>query len=179
MALIVLMATLILTPSSLPADDNAVNKMAEAMLRMMDAMGFIDDNKSGARLPLNPGNFGMPKQMPWSLPDMQQMPQIPGMPTGWQRTALEGIWEGREGGLLIVQAQRFRLYSPTGGYVEGLIQQRGDRVALYVPRQDSVRPYEFAQHQGRLVLRDAEGQVYLYRRLWFEPEDAGGSPVPR
>lgn len=213
---ILLMTLLMLSPSLLPANDNVVKRMAEAMLDMMDAMGFIDDHKPGAYLPMNPANLGVPNmpsgmgdfsidafglntlgqqpgspmqtnpaqtlgvdQMPWSLQGIQQMPQIPGLPTGWRRTALEGIWEGREGGLLIVQAHRFRLYSPAGGYIEGLIQQRGDRVALYEPRQQLARPYEFAQHQGRLVLRDAEGQVYLYRRLWFEPDDTSGSPAQR
>jgi hypothetical protein len=124
-------------------------------------------------------------QMPWSgmspeqMPDMgawmRQLPGMAGLPEmpGWQRTTLDGIWEGREGGLLIVQAHRFRLYSPHGDYIDGLIQQRGDRIALFDPERDIARPYEFAQHQGRLVLRDAAGQVYLYRRLWLDETGYG------
>lgn len=161
--------------SPLPAADASagVRMFAEAMARMMEAMGMLGD---GAPVPAPaPGAmpFGM-GQMPYGgVPDMgawmSQMPgvQLPSMP-GWQRTGLDGIWEGRNGGLLIVQAHRFRLYSGHGDYVEGLIQQRGDRVALYDPEHDIARPYEFAQHQGRLVLRDAAGQVYLYRRLWLD-----------
>ena len=58
---------------------------------------------------------------------------------GWQRTTLDGIWEGRGGALLIVQSHRFRLYSSQGGYIDGLIQQRGDRLALSTTRSTTGR----------------------------------------
>jgi hypothetical protein len=167
------------SPGALAAADG-MRVFAEAMARMMDAMGLLGDR--GAAPPLAgavPGvGPGAAAQMPWSgspsdwgawlQPWMQQMPGMPQMPPGWQRTSLDGIWEGRDGGLLIVQAHRFRLYSPHGDFIEGLIQQRDDRIALYDPEHDVARPYEFAQNQGRLVLRDAAGQVYLYRRLWLD-----------
>jgi hypothetical protein len=201
----VLLAATVLLPSALlHADSSARNAMADAMARMMEAMGFLGGDTPGGTMPMNPGNFSMPGMMPgmnqfgmnpflqqpWSSAltnpaqtfgmdqMMQQMPQVPGMP-GWQRTALDGIWEGRGGSLLIVQAQRFRLYSSQGGYIEGLIQQRGDRLALYDPQQDTVRPFEFAEHQGRLVLRDPEGQVYLYRRLWLDEGGGAGASMLR
>ena len=158
---------------------------------MMDAMGLLGDAAPApAPLPGAMPGFGAPfgmDQMPFSgmpggtMPDMgtwmRQMPgmtQMPDIP-GWQRTSLDGIWEDRDGGLLIVQAHRFRLYSPHGGYIDGLIQQRGDRLAMYDPERDIARPYEFAEHQGRLVMRDAAGQVYLYRRLWLD--DTGWNDV--
>jgi hypothetical protein len=167
------------------------------MARMMDAMGLLSDDPAPLPAPGAWPGFGAPSgmgQMPWpampggSMPDMsawmQQMPgamQLPDVP-GWRRTSLDGIWEGRDGELLIVQAHRFRLYSPHGGYIDGLIQQRGERIALYDPGREVARPYDFAQHQGRLVLRDAAGQVYLYRRLWldesgFGDTGAGGEPA--
>jgi hypothetical protein len=214
-ASVVLAAALLLPAALLQADGSARNVMADAMARMMEAMGFLgDDTPSGTMPmnpgPMNPGNFSMPgmmpgmnqfgmnpfAQQPWSsaltnptqtfgmdqmmqqLPGMQQMPQVPGMP-GWQRTALDGIWEGRGGSLLIVQAHRFRLYASQGGYVDGLIQQRGDRLALYDPQQDTARPFEYAEHQGRLVLRDPEGQVYLYRRLWLDDDGGAGASTSR
>ena len=202
-ALCALVGALLLLALSAPkpaaaADVSATARVfAEAMARMMDAMGLLsDDGPSAPAAGAMPGvgaPFGM-GQMPWpgmtegSMPDMgawmQQMPgmvQLPNVP-GWRRTSLEGIWEGRDGGLLIVQAHRFRLYGPHGDYIEGLIQQRGDRIAMYDPEHDIARPYELAQHQGRLVLRDAAGQVYLYRRLWHDEihygvSGAAGSPV--
>ncbi len=171
-----------LCPAPLTAADasDGVRVFAEAMARMMEAMGMFGDGASAPMPAPGAMPFGMgqmpPGGMPSGMPDMgawmQQLPgaQLPTLP-GWQRTSLEGIWEGPNGGLLIVQAHRFRLYSGRGDYIEGLIQQRGDRVALYDPEHDIARPYEFAQHQGRLVLRDPAGQVYLYRRLWLD--DAG------
>ena len=166
-------------PAAAAAAADSVRVFAEAMARMMNAMGLLGDN---AAVPAP-----LPGGMPGAVPDwgarMQQMPgmvQLPNIP-GWQRTSLDGIWEGRDGGLLIVQAHRFRLYSPHGDYIDGLIQQRGDRIAIYDPEHDVARPYEFAQHQGRLVLRDADGQVYLYRRLWLDDTvygDPGGDPKP-
>jgi len=174
------------TSSSVWAAADGVRVFAEAMARMMDAMGLTGDGGGGPAPPAGafPGfgpSFGAPfgmGQMPWSgmpgsdMPNwgawMQQIPGMVQLPQGWRRTSLDGIWEGREGGLLIVQAHRFRLYSRHGDYIDGLIQQHGDRIALYDPEHDVARPYEFAEHQGRLVLRDATGQVYLYRRLWLD-----------
>jgi hypothetical protein len=187
------------------ADDKARNAMADAMARMMEAMGLLGGDKSGDLMPMDPGTLTMPEMMPGMMPDlmpgmnpfdpgqfarqpwasaiedpaqtfglnrmMEQMPRLP----GWQGTSLDGIWEGRGGGLLIVQSHRFRLYS-SQGYVDGLIQQRGDRIALYDSLRGTARPYEFAQHQGRLVLRDPEGQVYLYRRLWLDQDDSAVLP---
>ena len=188
-------AALLLSPL-LQADDTSRNAMADAMTRMMEAMGFLGDDKPSGMMPMDPSSLTMPGMMPGMIPGMGQFdpsqfarqpwssamqnpakafgmdqmmdlkPQLPSMP-GWQRTGLDGIWEGRAGGLLIVRSHRFRLYS-TQGYVDGLIQQRGDRIALYDPLRGTARPYEFAEHQGRLVLRAADGQVYLYRRLWLD-----------
>jgi hypothetical protein len=97
---------------------------------------------------------------------------MPGM-RGFSPTTLDGVWEGRDGGLLVIQGHRFRLQSARGGHVEGLIQQRGNRLALYEPASEVARPYEFIEEQGRLILRDAEGQIYLYRRLWLEEDGLG------
>ena len=86
---------------------------------------------------------------------------------------LDGVWEGRNGELLIVQGSRFRIYPGSAGYVDGYIQLRGDRLALYSPSDESARPFEFAESEGRLALRDAQGQLCLYRRLWLESEQKG------
>lgn len=193
-ALLLLLGSATALPSAAATADG-VRVFAEAMARMMDAMGMLGDG-GDAPMPLPPAampGVGAPmgmEQMPWSgVPGanpsdwsawMQQLPgmvQLPNAP-GWQRTSLDGLWEGRDGGLLIVQAHRFRLYARRGDYIEGLIQQRGDRIALYDAEHDLARPYEFAQHQGRLVLRDPAGQVYLYRRLWLEEIGDGGGAGP-
>jgi hypothetical protein len=100
--------------------------------------------------------------MPSDTRALQTAPQT----TAWTLTTLEGIWESRDGGLLIVHGARFRLYQPCAGSIDGLIQQRNQRIALYNPENDYIRPYDYAQFEGRLVLRDPEGTLFLYRRLW-------------
>lgn len=167
------------------AEDNRMGEvMANAMTRMMEAMGVADADTDSGSAPTAParvmgevmrgdldaddwlGHFGNPL-WEFGLPD--QAGSF-GDLFRWQSTRLEGIWEGRDGGLLIVQNHRFRLYQPGSGYVDGLIQQRGNRVALYNPATGAALPYESAQQRGRLVLRDAAGQLFLYRRLWSEPD---------
>lgn len=164
-----------------------VEAMASAMARMMDAMGmFGDAGRGGTPLPglsapsaLPPVGAAELGRMFGQMPDTLQR-MLPPM-AGGGATALEGVWEGRDGGLLIVLGHRFRVQSAQGGYVDGLIQQRGERIAMYDPVGDSVRAYEFAEQEGRLVLRDGAGNVYLYRRLWLGLPDpfagaAGAGP---
>ncbi|WP_328987817.1 hypothetical protein [Thiorhodovibrio winogradskyi] len=170
-------------------------RMAEAMTRMMEAFGFGDswspsDSQPGQGLDdampdmMNPrgvgwaAGFGDPVRE-FGLPGpLQQFGRALG---ALQPTSLDGIWEGRDGGLLIVRGSRFRLYQLNAGFIDGLIQERGQRIALYDPNTDSARPYEFALQSGRLALRDAAGKVYLYRRLWLEkdlPNDSFSQPGP-
>jgi len=86
----------------------------------------------------------------------------------WKPVQLEGIWEGRDGELVIVQGERFRIYSPEFRQVDGLVRIQGNRLALYNPLDGHARPFEFAEHQGRLIMRDLAGRLYLYRRLWLD-----------
>ncbi|MBK5970883.1 MULTISPECIES: hypothetical protein [Thiorhodovibrio] len=163
--------------------------MAEAMTRMMDAMGFNGEDSPGDALSNGMRNPMSPDSPGWSFMMGQDNPMSErfgdpvrqfGMPDArrwfgdkdgpWQPTRLDGIWEGRTGGLLIVRGYRFRLYQPSAGFIDGLIQQRGDRIAMYNPANDTARPYEFALDRGRMVLRDAAGELFLYRRLWLEDE---------
>lgn len=108
---------------------------------------------------------------------------MPGFGQGfpWSGTGLQGIWEGRNGELLIVQGNRFRLYPGNAGYLDGYMQLSGDRLALYNPQDAHTQPFEYAESDGRLVLRDGAGQIYLYRRLQLDRDAAApsGMPSPR
>jgi len=139
----------------------------------------------------NPGvsSFGMPGASAWSgavqdpsaamekggdmvkqFSDGMRMPKDigTGLFPGSLGTPLEGIWEGRGGELLIVQGNRFRIYPGNAGYIDGYFQLRGERLAMYNPKNANIRPFEYAESEGRLVLRDEAGTLYLYRRLWLE-----------
>ena len=175
----------------LPArSDNSGTRaaMADAMSRMMEAMGLFGSGMDPARsmyggmpspmvmpgagmgMPGWPGgSMGMPfgggsqmwDQFSRSVPGMSQMPQMP-----WSGSALEGPWEAAGGGLLLVQGPYYRLYAPNGGYVDGSIQVTGDRVRLSNSQAGFNLEFEYAMDQeGRLAMRDQSGQIYLYRRV--------------
>lgn len=174
--------------------------MADAMVRMMEAMGMFGSATgamgtnpmamAGPTWGLGPGGFGIPggitSGMPWSTaPGMSQMMQSfgsgglpgPGQFLPWGGGGLQGIWEGRNGELLIVQGNRFRIYPGNAGYVEGYMQISGDRLSLYNLDEDQGRPFEYAESDGRLVLRDPAGQIYLYRRLILDRGDTAAAPA--
>jgi hypothetical protein len=192
---IVLLSALLLPRIALSAGSDAADAMAEVMARMMEAMGLFDVDE-GPKMPMQPymlpgmGAFGY-GQMPW-----MQMPgyegfsdpirafglqglaeQVPGMQrwpwVGPYSDSLDGVWEGRDGGLLIVRSPRFRLQAAQGGHIEGRLERRGDQLVLFEPQTGSRRSYEMAMHKGRLVLRDDAGSTYLYRRLWLDEPKSG------
>lgn len=163
--------------------------MADAMSRMMEAMGLFGSGAaapgsmvgggmpspfnmpgSGMGMPGMPGGaMGMPfsggsqmwDQFSRSVPGMSQMPQMP-----WSGSSLEGPWEAAGGGLLLVQGPYYRLYAPNGGYVDGSIQVTADRVRLSNSQAGFNLEFEYAlDPEGRLAMRDQNGQIYLYRRL--------------
>lgn len=185
------------------AADGMREMMADAMVRMMEAMGMFGSATggmgtnpmamAGPTWGLGPGGFGVPggipSGVPWNAlsgaaPGMNQMLQqfgsgaVPGMGQmmPWGGPGLQGIWEGRNGELLIVQGDRFRIYPGNAGYAEGYLQVSGDRLSLYNPRDAQARPFEYAESEGRLVLRDTAGQVFLYRRLQLN-RDATTAPA--
>jgi hypothetical protein len=174
--------------------------MADAMVRMMEAMGMFDP-QSMASMPMptpfgssawSPGlgGFGMPGGSPWGMLQdpsaaiekggkmakqfSEGMPLSGGSGTGsfpWESgSPLEGVWEGRNGELLIVKGNRFRIYPGTAGYLDGYLRTSGDKLALYNPEDANIRPFEYAKSEGRLALRDDAGAVYLYRRLWMDAQ---------
>lgn len=180
---------LLWAPPSQSDNSGTRSAMADAMSRMMEAMGLFG---SGATNPGSmygggmPSPFGMPgtgmgmpgwpggsmgmpfggggqmwDQFSRSVPGMSQMPQMP-----WSGSALEGPWEAAGGGLLLVQGPYYRLYAPNGGFVDGSIQVTGDRLRMANSQVGFDLAFEYALDQeGRLVMRDENGQIYLYRRL--------------
>ncbi|CAD7855714.1 MAG: hypothetical protein [Olavius algarvensis Gamma 1 endosymbiont] len=200
--LLCLLLLLVIVPGSGAARPGTREVMANAMARMMEAMGLFDAapaSRDFGGVPANPwaGAWGSALDAPWDGPVPNRSRNLtmrdlmrqfargmtpPGenggeRPSGWKPSRLEGVWEGRTGELLIVQGERFRIYSPEMQRVDGLMQTRGDRLALYNPRDRHAQPFEFVERQGRLIMRDLAGNLYLYRHLRL---DSGwGRAVPR
>jgi hypothetical protein len=180
-----LLLFLLITPGAGTAQQGTREVMADAMSRMMEAMGLFDSSSAGTRTPLGGSGWGWEPGPPWGGPGQGRSQASPmgkmmrqfsrqmyppnigsrDWPMTWKPSPLEGVWEGRDGELLVVQGNRFRIYSPTMQRVDGLMQIKGDRLALYNPLDQHAQPFEFAESHGRLVMRDLAGQIYLYRRL--------------
>jgi hypothetical protein len=156
------------SPISLADSDSRYSTMADAMLKMMDAMRFRGGERTGTG------------GTPWgafagSAPSWNgAYPQD--MMNRWSRGAwphrsasaaahLNGVWLSESGERLTIRAGRFRLQAGSDRVTDGVLQVRGRRLALHQPRLNRTWIYEFAEHEGRLALRDAQGQVFLYRRI--------------
>jgi len=182
--------------------ETMASAMANAMVRMMEAMGLFGGGSFGSwggapaiagLIPQYGSMMGVPGASPWGMPMqdpsqalgmgtdvMKQMYQgIPGAATGagGGTAPLDGVWEGSGGDLLIVQGGRYRIYAPQDQYIDGLLQQQSSRVALYNVQDGHTQVFEFATKDGRLALRDAGGQVYLYRRFGGPPLASGLTPA--
>ena len=166
------------------------NPLVESMQLMMDAMRSAnrpDPTGSWGNTPSDwsqyapsggwPG-FGSSSYMsPWSsgqLPGQQQIQQMMrgmGAPKGLPFTgaSLDGIWQGRSGEILVIWANRFRIYADASRFTEGDLRVQGNQLWLHNPRSNTSQRYEYAAHEGRLVLRDARGQLLLYRRTDTQP----------
>lgn len=145
--------------------------LADAMARMMEAMGFRAADPSDS----NPFDGAPARALPgwpsgfsaWSNlapPAVFGGNQEPFQPWG-PRTFLEGVWESNDGGLLIVQGHYYRLYAPCKGHIDGGIRVESERIELTNARQGFSQHFEYAQDQGRLALRDQQGRIFVYRRL--------------
>lgn len=148
----------------LSAQETMAVAMANAIARMMESMGFP--------------NTGVPSMIP-ALPNPTNPTSLPGWPSAFgalplpqgmaamtgASSALEGIWEDNQGGLLIVQGRFYRIHAPERGTIDGEIRVETDRIELSNQREQITQTFEFVLDQDRLVLRNHSGQLFLYRRL--------------
>jgi len=87
-------------------------------------------------------------------------------PLGPTSATLDGNWRGQSGEVLVVRNGLFRIYLDRDRYQEGRIELRGKDVLGMQSQDGSVtRRYEYAVHEGRLVLRDEAGNLLLYKRI--------------
>ncbi|MBB1075813.1 hypothetical protein HUU62_15520 [Rhodoferax sp. 4810] len=179
---ICLLLLCLLLPYRAVADDTALMQMmTQAMARMMAAMAQLPPVQSNSSSPAPPAtDMTWPWLLPFANPVQTFSLPMPNQLLAPAVTALDGVWEGRDGGLLIIGGTRFRLYQPNAGHVDGLLQRRDNQLALYNPSNGVTNAYEYAESQGRLALRDRSGNLFLYRRLWLDqmtPNEWGGGEV--
>lgn len=152
--------------------------MADAMLNMMDAMGFggtdqtaIGKNRSLGQSwapfvsPAQGSRWGVFGTRPWAGTARDMLEYWSRRPWAPSLSALAGVWLSASGERLTIRGHQFRLEAGPGRASTGILQLRGRLLALQQPRSERTWIYEYAVHEGRLVLRDAQGQLFLYRRV--------------
>jgi hypothetical protein len=144
--------------------------MADAMSRMMEAMGLMGTGG-------NRGAAGIEGPLGQAAETARGMMEgaargVPGAGTSpFSDGSLNGIWEAAGGGLLIVAGGNYRLYAPNWAFVDGILQVAGGRIRMMSRRAGFSLEFEYALDQGRLAMRDSNGQVYLYRRMVLDGGD--------
>ncbi len=130
--------------------------MADTFLNMMQAMGLFRSDDSWQRMAdawRSGGGSG-------ALDDSSRYEPDPAMRGG----RLNGLWRGRGGEWLLIRGPYFRLLSGRGQQVDGMLRLHDNLLSLFTGRGQKPWVYEFAEDQGRLVLRDRQGNLFLYRR---------------
>lgn len=149
--------------------------LSDAMLKMMDAMGMIDQ-RSGVD---STNDFARTwesmaqgaRSMPWQGGPPPPTGTPRDAPSHWwtdgsrESMSLQGNWASESGERLQIRGAHFRLQAGATRAVDGTLSLRGHLLALYSPRYNQRWIYEYAEHEGRLALRDSQGRLYLYRRI--------------
>ena len=151
------------------------DQMAERMVDMMDAFASAYQKKRGydqsRDFPDTTGQNWMPEYYipPGNLLNPGNRPMrpafMPGSPDYYPRSRLDGSWRGKTGELLIIRSGRFRIYQNPERYHEGLIYLDDKYLALRQTTANVIRKYEYAEKEGRLVLRDVRGNLLLYKKI--------------
>jgi hypothetical protein len=121
-----------------------------------------------------PGMGGMPGTYAWPGGGFPPVGGIPGNWTAPSRygsgpmtqtsTHLNGIWELENGGFVIIQGNMARLYVSREQYQDFAVYY--DRQHLWWRPQEGGMSsrYLYQTREGRMILRDAEGNLLLMRR---------------
>ncbi|MDF1527612.1 MAG: hypothetical protein P1R74_00670 [Sedimenticola sp.] len=143
---------------------NRYNNMAETLFDMMDAFS----NAYQRRLHENGRYTDRYQSIPpaYGSPYSGSPYPSPVAPYGPRSSILNGSWQGEGGEILVIRDQQFRIYVDRDNFRDGLLALPQPQILVL---QDSetgqARPYEFAESEGRLILRDPMGNILRYIRI--------------
>ena len=78
--------------------------------------------------------------------------------------SLEGKWRGRNGEWLVIGRGMFRLYVSRDEYVQGDERHTDRYISFRNNDNQLVKSYEYAIRDGRMVLRDEDGKLLLFKK---------------
>ncbi|WP_260291995.1 hypothetical protein [Sedimenticola hydrogenitrophicus] len=160
-----LLILLTLLPQTATALDypNRYNRMAETLFDMMDAFSSAYQKRLHERARDAAGYpGGIPGYGPY--PGAPYPYRAPARPS--QGAMLNGSWQGESGEILVIQDGLFRIYLQRDNFRDGRLTQVEPRLILMQDLESGqVRPYEFAESEGRLLLRDPAGNLLRYIRV--------------
>ncbi len=166
--------------------------LADGMLKMMGAMGMLSQTQPSWQ------QF-QPNQWQWGNPALSSMPN-PTTAAPWHfpyspqdfigehnrplsatapQARLEGLWQGSGGERLWMSNGSFMLQADQGRKISGRMKLQPPYLLMQANQSQSPMLFEYAQHQGRLALRSADGTLYLYRRIESTPKTLPGPPAVR
>ncbi|MCW8890753.1 MAG: hypothetical protein OQL20_08865 [Sedimenticola sp.] len=161
--MLILLALIPMEPSALEYP-NRYNSMAETLFDMMDAFSSAYQKKlhererDSYRYAPSPYYGGAPYNAPPYA--------YPPAPYGRGPSPLNGSWQGEGGEILVIRNERFRIYLDRSNYREGLMAwPHPQMIVLKDLESGQIRPYEFAESEGRLLLRDPAGNLLRYIRM--------------
>jgi hypothetical protein len=178
----------VVLPSSQAATSPA-NIMSRAMIAMMDTLGDLAHRYKGSSSPFgtdsgwsgspwgNPG-WGYPGYMApqtglspynYSAPGFGALP-LQGHPThphtpNLNRSALDGIWIGRGGEIVLVMYGHFRIYANEQVYRDGRYRIAGNKLYMLDPQTQRVQQYDYALDNGRMIMRSKSGAFLYFKQL--------------
>ncbi|MCG7926511.1 MAG: hypothetical protein JAY67_13370 [Candidatus Thiodiazotropha taylori] len=169
---------MLLLPLSIPqshAANSASSIMSSAMLAMMDTMGDLahsykrGDNWYNDRYRINPNpySYWAPPTYPEYYPPSQPSGPYPMPPhyTSQPRSEVDGIWIGQGGEIVLVMYGYFRVYADTETYRDGRYQIDGDLLHMHDLTNGSSQTYQYALDSGRMIMRNREGVLLLFKQL--------------
>ncbi|MCU7919371.1 MAG: hypothetical protein KZQ95_13595 [Candidatus Thiodiazotropha sp. (ex Epidulcina cf. delphinae)] len=175
------MPALILMLSNGLAATSPTTIMSKAMLAMMDTLGDLAHQfKGSSRWKFGTGTYpgygwqgidgyprgpyGPPAARGWPRPGFSPYPPTGPNPAGY-RSAVDGIWIGQAGEIVMVMHGHFRIYANAEVYRDGFYRIDRDRLIMFDPETETAIDYRYLLNDGRMIMRHANGSILLFKQL--------------
>jgi PAS domain-containing protein len=144
--------------------------MLDAMQAMVDTMvNFVGAGTIDERWGTDFGGSGSGRRLQENESDLtllyRNMPGAAPRSSLSRTQLLDGIWQGRQGDILMIRDGNARLFGYNRAVHESAeISLTANRLELKSLSSGLARTYDYAYRDDRLALRDAAGNILLYRR---------------